>query len=213
MRPILWITALALLGVALGAQAGQHQKTTTARYRWVDATGLPHFSDSLSIKALQYGYEVLGPNGHVVRHVRGTLTPAQRKADAIRLAKQQTAIDQRRHDRQLLMAYPTAADYKAAQQARIDQLHGHLHTTRLNLTSQEQNLAQLLASAAGYNRHGKAIPPALEKRISSQRQAVGAQRQLLKQRQAQLARVKQQVAGKLAHFRTLLAEQKTRGKR
>lgn len=209
MRPLLTIIALVLLGAAFGAQAGSHDKTATYHYRWVDAAGLPHYSDSLSVKALQFGYDVLGPRGRVVRHVPRTLA-SDDGAKTIPATPRRTAAEQHRQDRQLLMAYPTEAGFKAAQQARIDQIHQYMHTTRLNLDSQEHNLAQLLGNAADFSRQGKAVPHALSKRITKQRHTVNTQRQQLKRQQAKLAEARQQVAAKLAHYHALLARQKAR---
>ncbi|HEX7341375.1 MAG TPA: DUF4124 domain-containing protein [Rhodanobacteraceae bacterium] len=204
MRPIIRITAFALLGVAFSAVAMQH---TNYRYRWVDATGLPHYSDSLTVKAVKFGYDVLGPDGDVIRHVAGVVTPAERKAAAAKLARQQTIVNQQQHDRELLTAYPTEAAYKAALQARIEQVDGLIHTTRLNLDSQEQYLAQMLASAADYTRENKSVPRDLDKHIAGQRQIIMTQRQLLAKQQVQRTQAQQQVSVKLAHYRKLVADQ------
>ncbi len=209
MRPTMWIATL-LLAVCFGAQAQQHQ-SSAYRYRWVDATGLPHYSDALTVKAIKFGYDVLGADGHVIRHVPRPPTAAQREADAAQAARQRdaenSAADARRKNQRLLAAYPTEASFKAAQQARIQQLDQHIHTTHLNLNSQEQNLAELLARAADFSRQGQPAPHALAKRIAKQRETVNAQRTLLKQQLARRTQAKKDVAAKLAHYRRLQAQQ------
>ncbi|HET6587527.1 MAG TPA: DUF4124 domain-containing protein [Oleiagrimonas sp.] len=210
MRLILRTLSVILIGLAASAQAGQPQNTTF-RYRWVDATGLPHYSDSLSIKAIKYGYDVLDARGMVVRRVPGEMSSAERKladAKAARAAStREAALDQQEQDRQMLMAYPTEASYAAAQQARLDSLDDHIHTTRMNLQSQEQNLAQLLDRAADYSSQGTTVPHALTQRIAEQSQTVTAQRQLLKQQQARKDDLGKQVKDNIAHYRTLSARQ------
>ena len=213
MRPILWILGIILFGLATSVMAGGPQ-ASSFRYRWVDATGLPHYSDSLSIKALKYGYDVLDSRGMVARHVHGEMTAAERKladTSAARAASsRQTALDQLQEDRQLLTAYPTEASIKAAQQARIDNLGDRIHTTQMNLRSQEQNLAQLLDRAADYSTQGNTVPHALTERITEQRLVVTDQRQLLKQLHANKIDLDTQVATELAHYQALRAKQQAR---
>lgn len=213
MRPILWIFGIILLGLATSVMAGGPQ-TTSFRYRWVDATGLPHYSDSLSMKALKYGYDVLDSQGMVVRRVPGEMTAAERKladTSAARAASsRQTALDQLQEDRQMLTAYPTEASFKASQQARIDSMDDGIHTTQMNLQSQEQNLAQLLDRAADYSTQGNTVPHALTERIAKQRLVVAAQRQLLKQQQADKVDLGKQIATDLAHYQALRAKQQAR---
>lgn len=211
MRPLLWITPL-LLAVAFGAPAQQHE-SQNYRYRWVDAAGLPHYSDSLTVKAVQFGYDVLSIDGRVIRHVPRPPTAAERKTSEAQAAQARSAAqnvaEQRRSDDQLLAAYPSEAGFKASQQARIDQLDQHIHTTHLNLNSQEQNLAELLARAADFHDGGHAVPPDLQKRIVKQRQVVDTQRSLLKEQKLRLAQAKKEVAANLAHYRALQAQQPT----
>ncbi|HEX7338477.1 MAG TPA: DUF4124 domain-containing protein [Rhodanobacteraceae bacterium] len=203
MRALLRITALALLGIACGAQAQSQHHDSDYRYRWVDAHGLTHYSDTLNVKAVQFGYDVLGVDGRIVRHVTGAPKPGEANAQAHQLS----AAEQRQHDRQLLMAYPTAADYQAALQARVDQFDGRISTVRANLLSQEQTLAQLLDNAADYSRNGKTVPAFLKKRLAKQRTAVAAQRQALAQAQAGRTQAQKDAATRLAHYQQLVARQ------
>lgn len=202
MRPILWIFALTLLGSIASAQATQHADTPSRHYRWVDAAGLPHYSDTLGAKALRHGYDVLSADGRVLRHVGRATTPANVAATP--------GTHQHQRDRQLLVAYPTETAFKAAQQARIDQLDRQRRTTRMNLDSQEANLAQLLGRAADFSRRGKSIPEALIQRIALQRKSVNTQRGLLDRLQVKRAAAQNKSAARLTHYRALQARQKAR---
>src|SRR5699024_4811965 len=113
-------------------------------------------------------------------------------------------------NRRLLMAYPTEEAFKQAQQARIDNMDDRIHTTQMNLDSQEQNLAQLLSHAADYTTLGKGVPHNLARRIAKQRQTVTAQRQKLKQQQNRKADLGKQVAAELVRYRDLQASQRAR---
>jgi hypothetical protein len=210
MRIKVIVAMWALLGVAMAAQA-QHAGAGDYRYKWRDGSGLLHYSDSLTVDALKYGYDVLNERGMTVRHVPRQLTPEQHQA--ARTAAQREAAtrraSERRHqqDLQMLSAFPDEAAFKASQQAQIDDLAQHIRTTQLNLHSQEQSLADLLANAAELERADKDVPKALVDRIAAQKQAVAAQHtELDRQRAAQVV-AEHAAAKNLQRYRTLRAQQ------
>jgi len=106
------------------------------------------------------------------------------------------------------VASPTEADFKAAQQARIEQLDRRLRTTRMNHDSQEANLAQLLGHATDFSRRGKPVPHALDQRIGKKRKTVDSQRELLEHLQTKRATAQKEASARLAHYRELQARQK-----
>jgi hypothetical protein len=87
-------------------------------YRWVDASGQTHFSDSLTDDAVKFGYDVINNDGMVVTHVSRVMTSAERVAaqkQAAAQAAQQSAIEARkREDLNLLNTYPDEDALKAA---------------------------------------------------------------------------------------------------
>src|SRR5690606_30129250 len=53
------------------------------RYKWRDADGNLHYSDSLPADANVYGYDIVSAQGIVVKHVPAAMTPEQRAAARI----------------------------------------------------------------------------------------------------------------------------------
>jgi len=212
MRRHVFFIALATLACSLSVQA---QHTTGAggiRYRWVDAKGLPHFSDSLTDGAIKAGYEVLNNQGMVVQRVHKQLTPQERAA-AEKLAAQQAeqqrmAQQQKRDDLQLLNTYPDEAAYKAMQQQTLDNLDQQISTTRINLHSQEKALTDLRARAADIENNKKPVPKFLIDNIAKQRDIVAEQRAALARQQDHRTGLVQQQAQQLLHFRALKAKEK-----
>ena len=85
--------------------AQQNQNHSTYRYRWTDAQGLPHYSDSLSADAMKYGYDIVNDRGLTVGHVDRQLNPqeraaAQKAAEAQAVAKR-AADDKARSESQI----------------------------------------------------------------------------------------------------------------
>jgi hypothetical protein len=212
MRTHVFAIALAALVCGLSVQAQQIKGTGGIRYRWVDAKGLPHYSDSLTDNAIKAGYDVLNNQGMVVQHVQKQLSPEERAA-AQKLAAQQAvqrriAEQQERDDIQLLNTYPDEAAYQASQQQTLDNLDQQINTTRINLHSQEKALADLLARAADLENGKKPVPKFLTDDIAKQRDVVADQRATLARQQSDRATLVQQQAQQLQHFRDLKAKQK-----
>jgi hypothetical protein len=203
---------IALAASVLGFAAQAQQATGGVRYRWVDAKGLPHYSDSLTDGAIKAGYEVLNNQGMVVQRVHKQLT-SQERAAADKLAAQQAeqrriAEQQRRDDLQLLNTYPNAAAYQAMQQQTLASFDQQTSNTRVNLRSQEKALTDLLARAADIENNKKPVPKFLTDNIAKQRDIVAAQRATLARQQGERATLVQQQAQQLEHFRELKAKEK-----
>lgn len=211
MRLTTIVIAVAALAIGLSVHAAQ-VGSGGVRYRWVDAQGLPHFSDSLTDDAIKYGYDVINDQGLVVGHVQKQLSPAERAAAAKQAAQQEQqrqAQEQRvREDRQLLNAYPDEASFKAAQQDALNSLDQQIKTTEVNLQSQEKALADLLARAAEIERSNQPVPKFIGDGIAKQRNVVANQRAALARQQTERDATVQQQAQDLAHYRDLKAAQK-----
>ncbi|GGA32664.1 DUF4124 domain-containing protein [Dyella nitratireducens] len=202
------ILSLGLTGLATAQETG----SGGVHYRWVDSSGLPHYSDSLTVDALKYGYEVINSNGMVVEHVQKQLSPAERAAaekQAAEAAAKQHAVDaQKANDIQLLNTYPDEDALKTQQQQILDHLDEQMSTTRLNLHSQDAALTDLLNRAADEERQKKPVPKFLTDQIATQRNVVANERALLEREKANREATVQQQAQELQHFRELKAAEK-----
>lgn len=207
------LSASIILGVTLtGLAAAQQSSPGGVRYRWVDASGLPHFSDSLTVDALKYGYDVINSSGMVVTHVQKQLSPAERVAaqkQAEEAAAQKHAIEeQKNRDIQLLNTYPDESALKNDQQQVLDNLDEQMSTTRVNLHSQDAALTDLLNRAADEERAKKPVPKFLTDQIATQRNVVANERALLERQKTNRDAVQQQQVRELQHFRELKAAEK-----
>lgn len=204
------VFVIALLALA----AGLHAQTQTAshyRYRWKDATGLPHYSDSLTSDALKYGYDLVNDRGLVVQHVERQLTPEERaaaqKAAEAKAASDRVAQQRARDDMQMLNAYPTEDAYKRSQQDALDSLDQQIATTRTNLRSQEKALTDLLTRAGDLERAKQPVPKFLNDSIAKQRDVVAHQRDALERQQTARDAQVQKNAQDLDHYRELKTAQ------
>lgn len=209
MRRLMFIAlSLGLAGLA----SAQSTPGNGVRYRWVDRSGLPHYSDSLTDEAVKYGYDVINNSGMVVTHVQRQLTPAEqaiaRKQAEEEAARQRAVEAQKNHDIELLNTYPDENALKTEQQQELDNLDQQMNTTRINLHSQEAALTDLLNRAADNERNKQPVPKFLTDQITAQRNIVASERSLLEQQKGHRETVMQQQAQELQHYRALKAAQK-----
>ena len=209
MRLALLSASIAAL-LCLSTVAAARDNTPVFHYRWHDAQGGLHYSDSIPPNAVYLGYDILNDNGLLVRHVDRQKTPAERAAadaEAARIAAAQRAVEnQASADRQLLASYPSEAELREAQQAKLALMQQSINTTQTNLRSQEQNLAELLAHAADLERSGKPVPPELRKRLADQRQNVADERDEVEHLQSQRDAMARQQDADLQRYRALSAK-------
>lgn len=209
MRKLSIVFAATMLFASLPMQA--QQKASSFHYKWHDGQGLLQFSDSLTADAMKYGYDVVNDQGLVIQHVPRQLTPAERavanKLAEQQAAKQRAAQEQANAEAQMLAAYPDEESYRISQQQELDTIDQQIHTTQINLRSQEKALTDLLTRAADLERAKQPVPKFLTDGIAKQRDVVTDQRNTLQRQQAGRAQTVQDQAGKLARYRELKAAQ------
>lgn len=195
------VLALLLAGVASAADRPHN------RYKWHDADGNLHYSDALPPEAVKYGYEIVSPQGVIIKHVDRPKTAEERVAAKAEIAKAQAAKDAAdtrvRGDQQLLAAYPNEDDLKRAQRQQSEMLETNLSSARISLQSQEKSLAELLGHAAELDSSGKSVPPALAKRISDTRKQVEDQRAYIGRKETERDATVARFDDDLAHYRSL----------
>lgn len=199
-----------LLAASVVTPARAIDNATAVHYRWKDAAGVVHFSDTIPASALAGGYDVVDNDGRVVRRVARELTPAERKAAAAEAAREaaakRAAQRQSLEDSQMLSAYPTDKDLQQAQRAQLQQIQTDIATLQTNLRSQESTLTDLLAHAADLQHSGGPIPAIVNQRIAEQRGTVNQERNALAQRRADLDQAQTKFAEQLQRYRALRAK-------
>ena len=197
------VLALVISGLASAAgPMSPHQ-----RYKWTDGEGNLHYSDALPPEAVKYGYEIVNPQGVVIKHVDRPKTSEERAAAKAEIAKAQAAKDSAdahaRNDKQMLAAYPTEDDLKRAQHQQADMMDTNLTSARISLQSQEKSLAELLGHAADLDSNGKPIPAVLTKKIADMRKQVEEQRTYIARKQKEHDDTVAHFDDELAHYRSL----------
>ncbi len=198
-------TAASASACAAGSGSGDHN-----RFKWHDAAGNLHYSDALPPDAAKLGYDVVNPQGLVVKHVERAKTAAELSAAKTALAKtqaEQNVVDAHaRADQQLLSGYPAESDLKRAQQQKLEMLEQQVIAAQISVRSQEQALAELLNRAAEAERSGKVVSDAQAAQLAKARKQVDAQRLTLEHRQADRDNAGAQFEAETARYRDLKAK-------
>ncbi|HEX7768774.1 MAG TPA: DUF4124 domain-containing protein [Dokdonella sp.] len=179
---------MALL-LCVAATPALAQKSDHNRYKWRDASGNLHYSDSLPPEAAKYGYEIVNPQGIVVKRVAREKTAAELAAAKAAAAREKAELEmleaRARADAQLLANFPQESDLLRAQRQRIEMLDQHVNAARISLRNQEQALAELLGNAADSERAGKAVSERESSQIADMRKQVDRQRDIVGRREAE----------------------------
>lgn len=206
MRSIVAISAL-LVTLGVGVVSAAHAAKGHTQFRWTDAGGVPHYSDTLTMDALQFGYDVLSDSGLVVKHVDRQRTPeelfAEEKAAAEERAAKQQAEAQAQRDRRLLAAYPTEKEFVAARQAQIDSIDQNTRAANNSLAVQEKGLSDALAHASTFERSSKPVPDNVKKQIESLRNSAEALRSYVVRRQKEKTEATLKFQADLQHYREI----------
>lgn len=186
-RPLPPLLAALLLACSITPATAATQHGDHNRYKWRDAAGNLHYADVLPPEAARLGYEVVSPQGVVVRRVERAKTAdelALAKAAAAQAQTEKDAQDRRdRTDAQLVNAYPTEADLQRAQRQQLEMFDQQLNAARISLRSQEQTLADMLARAADVERDGETLSAVQAKQLADMRHQVDEQRLLVTRRE------------------------------
>jgi chromosome segregation ATPase len=204
MRSIIANIAALALTLAAGSvclAAPSHHK----QYRWHDASGNQHYSDTLTADALQSGYDLIDDKGVVLKHIDRARTDEERTAAeataAAETAAKREAERRAEADRRLLAAFPAEKDLVRARQAQIDSVEQSIVAASNSLNSQEQALSDNLAHAATVERSGKKVPDDLKKQIESLRKSAESLRHYIERRKTEKVEAARKLDTDVAQYR------------
>lgn len=178
-------------------------------YRWVDAEGKVHYTDTLPPEAVNQARDEISRSGTTVGRVDRALTPEERaakeaeEAEAARLAAIKAERD--KMDAVLMGSYATEADLERAYRERFDLLDQSLEAARVGIRSQEKSLEDQLAHAASLERAGKPVPATVQSTIAAARTQVEDQREYLRKRETERQNLQTEYDAILQRYRLLKA--------
>ena len=187
------LLGLLLAAVALPAEA--------KIYRWVDAQGKVHYSDTLPVRDSGRGNDVLSKDGIVVRHHD---SEAQKKvqdaAAAAERAQQEAKRKQRRRDQALLATYTTAKEIDLARNRALDNYQLIINSLQVRLNQVDATLAELRGRADEFTRANKPEPPYLGAELARAQSDQASLTSEIQQNRETMAQTRAQYAADKARF-------------
>ena len=195
------------LAVAGAAQLAAAAVGSEFIYTCTDASGKRLTSDRLIAECTGREQRVLGRDGSLLRIIPPTLTPAERAEaearDQRRAAERQAQLDLVRRDRNLMQRYPNEAAHAKARQAALE-------PARVGMRASEERLQALAAERKPLQSEtefyvGKSLPTELKLKLDANDAAVAAQRDFIRNQQAEMARLNASFDVELARLKKLWA--------
>ena len=180
-------------------------------YKWVDADGNVQYTSQLPPEASQTERKEINEQGRVLK-VYSAPKSEEEKVEAKRLAeleakKQERARKRAIHDRSLLSTYSNKEDMLNAQQGKISMVESLLQLTQSRVKSMQDRLVVLTEEAASYERSGKELPAPLQQQIQNLRDQIAQNTQFAKDKEAEIAVIKQQFEEDIARYEELTTGQ------
>lgn len=201
MRPLVLVVSALVLSLLSSAALAQKL------YRWVDAEGKVHYTDTLPPEAVDQARDEISRSGTTVNRVERALTAEERAAQEAEAAENArlAAIkaEQDKMDAALTGSYATEADLARAYRERFDLLDQSLEAARVGIRSQERSLEEQLAHAAALERGGKPVPATVQSTIEAARKQVEDQREFLRRRESERQNLQTEYDSILQRYRLL----------
>lgn len=193
---------------APGAQSAAMVTSGNASiYSCVDSTGKRLTSDRPIPECLDREQRVLNKDGSQKRTLPPRMNAAERAIDEERQRQKAQAEaaqkDAVRRDRNLMLRFPNEAAHNKAREAALDDLRRGIEASEKHLQELQDDRKPLLAETEFYK--GKRLPYKLKSKLEANEAQQQAQKDIISQQQAEIARVNALYDAELARLKRLWA--------
>lgn len=176
-------------------------------FRWVDESGVVHYTDQIPPSQVDRGHEKLSDQGVRVEVVppSQSLEEIQRERELERLRAQQDRLieQQKSADRVLLRTFRSIDDLLMARDGKLAAIDVVIQVARGNIRRQQEWLRNLRAEAADMERAGKPVPQHVTEGIGKSERYIRDSYATIVDREQQKAAVRQDFDRDLKRFRKL----------
>lgn len=149
---------------ALGSSAPQAQL-----YKWTDANGKVHYSDTVPPTDVDRARRELRKDGTVKKDIERAPTPEERRAAAAKAAEEEkeriAKADRERRDKALLATYATLADFDRVRDRALAVAAGEIQALKKSEASETEKLAELRKQVDPNSK--RPVPPKLKTDIET----------------------------------------------
>lgn len=190
---------LLLAALALPAQA--------RLYKWVDAEGKVHYTDTLPPDSARQGNAELSRSGNVVRKTESAEDKQKRlAAEAAEAERRKAAVDQARKDRALLATYTTEQEIDLARDRTLENHKLMIKSAQARLSQLEPSAQALEQKVQAAAKQGKPAPDYLRQQYESKRGEVAEAQHVIAANEEAMTRVRARYEAEKQRFRELTAK-------
>ncbi len=160
------LASLCVLTIALVSSYAEAAPNQNKRwYRYYDDRGVPMISGSVSEQHMLHGYDVLDSTLNVLRHVPPFSTSKYAQEEHLRAQ----AIERRIADRHLIETYVSSSRAATQRDRELGDLDSQIKRSEQQSEGLSTTLNGYITRAAGFERQGNPVPPALHTQLTRSR--------------------------------------------
>lgn len=192
--------ALALF-LVLAAQPAQAKM-----YKWVDAQGNVHYTDTPPPESAGQGNSEVKKSGTVVKRTESTEEREKRlAAEAAEKERKKAAAEQARKDRALLATYTSEREIDLARDRALEHHNLIIKSAEARLKQLEPGLKELENKVKAATKGGKPAPQHLQEQYDAKRAEVEEAQRIIKTNQEAKIKVRERYEAEKLRFRELTA--------
>lgn len=206
---------IVLTGLLFGCLSAQ--VSAGALYKWVDDDGQVRYSDRMPPEQNKKEHQQLNSQGvvmstskeRVVRSEESLAAEAEAKRKQEELEKEEAAIREAQYkkDQVLLLTFSSEDELTNVRDDRIEVIDSVVRLIQKSITTNEEQLAELQASAEqNYTSQGNPVPGGLAQKIEHFERKIENRRTQMNLKIAEKEKINQQFALDLARFRELKSQ-------
>ncbi len=197
------LIVLAALGLSLPSMA---QNT----YRWVDADGNVHYSNTVPPEHKDYARDRLNDQAIPVERTERALTAEEqaerRRVEEEEARKRREAEAERQQIRQLLLTYADESDITMLRDQRVEVIDRSAEAARAYINGRTRSLSNLMDRAAQLESRGHEVSPALRSSIDEIRRQINDQEAFIREREAERREIRAYYDEQLERYRDAVAK-------
>lgn len=204
--PASFLLALILVAATAGLAAAQAKEPEKRLYRWTDADGKVHYTDSLPPEVVDKARQELSAQTGLVREAVGQAMQEEERRAAEALA--QTEAEQRarlensrRADEAKVSSFRTEEDLRVAYGQRTQIIEDSLESLRTAIAAQRGSLTEQLRIAGDAELAGRPVPARTAQAIEDLRREVANQQQGVALRSAEKQALEEELDRLIVLFR------------
>lgn len=189
------------LFLVLAAQPAQAKM-----YKWVDAQGNVHYTDTPPPESAGQGNSEVKKSGTVVKRTESTEEREKRlAAEAAEKERKKAAAEQARKDRALLATYTSEREIDLARDRALEHHNLIIKSAEARLKQLEPGLKELENKVRAATKGGKPAPQHLQEQYDAKRAEVEEAQRVIKTNQEAKIKVRERYEAEKLRFRELTA--------